>query len=64
VTKAPRWLDIRWKGAVLEPLLTGSLEERAERILKIARDEQGSLDRKKTLKPNMLKVRRESRGNG
>jgi hypothetical protein len=56
VTKAPHWLDQHWRGEVLEPLLTGSLEERAERILKIARDEQGSLDRKKTLKPNMVKV--------
>jgi hypothetical protein len=56
MTKAPRWLDIHWQLVAPASLLTGSLEERAERILKIAQDEQGAVDRKKTLKPNMLKV--------
>jgi hypothetical protein len=45
VTPAPRWLDHQWKGGkVPQSLLTGSLEERAARILEMVQNEQRELE--------------------
>jgi len=47
VTAAPRWLDDQWKGGgVPETFLTGTLEERAKRIL----------DERRTIKSSLLKA--------
>jgi hypothetical protein len=56
MTAVPRWLDDHWLGQVPATLLTGSLEERAERILEIVQAEQRALADKQTIKANLLKA--------
>jgi hypothetical protein len=56
MTEAPPWLDIHWQHSAQESLRTGSLEERAEHIMRIVHAEKDKLDRDKTIKPNELKA--------
>ena len=56
MTEAPPWLDIHWQHSAPESLRTGSLEERAEHIMRIVHAEKDKLDRDKTIKPNELKA--------
>jgi|SRR6516162_1707011 hypothetical protein len=56
MTEAPPWLDIHWQHSAPESLRTGSLEERAERIMRIVHAEKDKLERNKTIKQNLLKV--------
>ena len=50
MTKAPRWLDLKWKDEVPESLLTGTLEERAARILQLMKKTK-TRERKPNLPP-------------
>ena len=57
MTKAPRWLDYQWALAqVPEPLLSGTLEERAERNLELVRTERDKIENKKTIRPPLTKA--------
>ena len=58
MTAAPYWLKQQWKNGsgVPQSLVTGSLEERASRILETVKNEMMVMSKDKTIKPVLSKV--------